>query len=161
LVTDGASVPPPPAIIDIIRKAPIKGIYVLAPFDRPDDIRIAYQTLNRYASPRGWDIARPVGILAPHLRNSYKAMLAVPTEVPDSLPFPTCEVPGALYATFTVTGTLRQTSKSVRYFYHHWLPPSGYKIAGITGFETFAGSPADIPYSRLERKIHIPIELAG
>ena len=59
---------------------------------------------------------------------------------------------------FTVSGDLRITNKAAHYFYRRWLPASGFRIAGIAGFERFEGNPAEIPYESLKRTIHIPIE---
>ena len=100
------------------------------------------------------------GILGPHQRNTYKAFLPVNTKAPVTDKFPFVEIKGGQFATFKVRGNLRQTNKAAHYFYHRWLPESGFKIAGVTGFETFSENPATTPYYQLEREIHIPIEPA-
>ena len=74
------------------------------------------------------------------------------------LSLPRSRIGGGFFACFSVTGDLRHTNKIAHYFYRRWLPVSGYRIAGISGFETFGESPASVPYHELQRHIHIPIE---
>ena len=155
-------VPVEKTIIRVVRKASVKGIYLVAPFDHPGDIQGAFAALSRIARSHDWITPGTgmSGILSPHQRNTYKAFLPVSSRFPGTDTFPFVEVEGGQYATFSVRGDLRQTNKAVHYFYHRWLPESGFKIAGVTGFETFSGNPAITPYYELERQIHIPIEPA-
>jgi len=145
--------------IRIVRKETITGIYCMAPFDDHEAIRKAFQTLTVFAGAHSQQPANTLlyGILTPHQRNTYRAFLALQ---PGSSRFPTYEIKGGIFATFTVSGDLRQTNKAAHYFYRRWLPASGYKIAGIAGFETFSQDPAKTPYYSIQRHIHIPIEPA-
>ena len=147
------------AAISVIKKESVKGIYLVAPFDDPLDIQRAFKELTKIAGPRDWLKAgsRMYGILSPHQRNIYKAFLPVNQEVEGTEKFTFTEIKGGTFATFKVSGDLKQVTKAAHYFYREWLPVSGYKIAGITGFETFAENPADTPYYQLEREIYIPI----
>lgn len=145
-------------IIQVIREKPVKGIYQLASFNQPGKIRQAFQALAYYAQTHDVNMKHVSGILAPIQRNIYKAFLPLPQDQLHALPFPRCEIKGGTYATFMVIGDLVQSQKTGHYFIHHWLPRSGYKVAGIEGFETFTGDPASTPYYQLQRQIHIPIE---
>ena len=152
---------PAPAIY-ILKKASVKGIYLAVPFDNPQEIQRAFTSLSGTANAHAWTItgAGMYGILGPHQRNTYKAFLPINTGSATTDKFPLAEIKGGQFATFKVRGDLRWTNKAAHYFYQQWLPDSGYKIAGVTGFETFSGNPALTPYYQLEREIHIPIEPA-
>lgn len=123
------------------------------------DIQRAFKELTRIAGPRDWlkPRSRMYGILSPHQRNIYKAFLPVNQEAEGAEKFTFTEIKGGTFAVFTVSGDLKQVNKAAHHFYREWLPDSGYKITGITGFETFAENPADTPYCQLEREIYIPI----
>ena len=148
--------------IHTIKKASVAGIYLVVPFDHPGEIKQAFDQLSRIARSHDWITpgSGMYGILGPHQRNTYKAFLPVNTKGPGTDKFPFVEIKGGQFATFKVRGNLRQTNKAAHYFYHRWLPESGFKIAGVTGFETFSENPATTPYYQLEREIHIPIEPA-
>jgi AraC family transcriptional regulator len=155
--------------IRVVRLEAIKGIYVAAPFNDTGKIGAAFRAL--FALSRASD-AEPnfYGILTPHLRNSYRAFLPLAcatnfsshaSSVVDSSPaFSVYEIKKGMFAQFTVMGDLRVTNKAAHYFYRRWLPASGFRIAGIAGFERFEGNPAEMPYESLKRTIHIPIEPA-
>jgi AraC family transcriptional regulator len=149
-------------IIHIVKKDALNGIYRIAPFDDPGKIQGAFLELTRIARTREGATTEPVlyGILTPHQRNTYQAFLPLAPGEPALKRYPLTEIKSGLFAAVTVRGGLRQTNRAIHYFYRQWLPGSGYKIADITGFEAFAGSPASIPYAQLERVIHIPIEPA-
>ena len=148
--------------VHTIKKGSVKGIYLVAPFDHPGEIQRSFTALSRIARSHGWLIpgSGMYGILCPHQRNIYKAFLPVNPEAAGADPFTLTEIKGGNFATFKVRGDLKQTNKAAHYFYHRWLPESGYKIAGVTGFETFSDNPAFTTYYQLEREIHIPIEPA-
>ena len=136
----------------------VKGIYVAAPFNDTGKIGAAFRAL--FALSRTGDVEPNFyGILMPHLRNSYRAFLplACVNDLSSSA-FSACEIKKGTFAQFTVSGDLRVTNKAAHYFYRRWLPASGFRIAGIAGFERFEGNPAEIPYESLKRTIHIPIE---
>jgi AraC family transcriptional regulator len=147
------------ATIRVTKRESVKGIYLIVPFDDPFDIQRAFRELTKIAGPRDW--LKPgsdvYGILSPHQRNSYKAFLPVNPEAEGTEKFTFTEIKGGTFATFKVRGDLKQVNKAAHHFYREWLPDSGYKITGITGFETFAENPAFAPYRQLEREIHIPI----
>ncbi|MDP4149658.1 MAG: helix-turn-helix domain-containing protein [Bacteroidota bacterium] len=149
-------------IIHSIRRESIKGIYLLAPFDNPREIQRAFKELSKIAISHDWvtPATTPCGILSPHQRNMYRAFLPVDPTAAGVDCFPHTVIKGGKYASFKVRGDLRQTNKMAHYFYQRWLPESGYKISGVTGFETFSGDPANTPYDQVEREIHIPIEPA-
>lgn len=147
-------------VIQVIRKESVKGIYQLAPFNHPEKIQQVFQALLRFASTHNFSTKHLYGILTPHQRNTYKAFLPLRDATAKSSPFPVSEIKGGTFATFTVSGDLKQTSKAAHYFLQRWLPESGYKIDGIAGFETFSENPASTPYFQLQRQIHIPIEPA-
>jgi len=153
---------PLPVAIRTVKKGPVKGIYRIAPFDDPEKIQRAFQELNRIARTRDWATAKPMlyGILTPHQRNTYRAFLPLTQKDLGSNQFPLTEIKSGIFAAFTVRGDLKQTNRSVHDFYHRWLPESGYKIADVTGFETFSEDPASTAYCQLEREIHIPVEPA-
>jgi len=146
--------------IQVVRKDAVQGCYVLAPFDAPTKIRAAFQVLESYAGQLGVPL---YGIITPHLRNTYRAFLPLPADKAGSLPLalpstlPGSLIKGGLFACFPVTGDLRHTNKVAHYFYRQWLPASGYRIAGIAGFETFGENPASVSYLQLQRYIHIPV----
>ena len=172
--------------IEVVRKDAVQGCYVLAPFDAPTKITAAFQVLEQYAGQLGVPVGESgvslYGIITPHLRNTYRAFLplsadkagslpqalssALPLTLPSALPLklplplalPGGLIKGGLFARFSVTGDLRHTNKVAHYFYRQWLPASGYRIAGIAGFETFGENPASVSYLRLQRCIHIPVE---
>lgn len=152
-----ARLTPPPGI-SIVRQAAIQGIYLPAPFNAPEKITQAFETLNGFS---GNDKATALkGILMPHLRNTYRAFLTLSPEQFSGLPYPATRIEAGTYARFTVTGDLRTSNKAAHHFYRSWLPASGYRISGIAGFETFDQDPANYPYPELQRHIHIPIEPA-
>jgi AraC family transcriptional regulator len=156
--------------IRVVRKGAVQGCYVLAPFDAPTKITAAFQVLERYAGQMGLPVGESgaplCGIITPHLRNSYRAFLplsadkagGLPLALPLPLTLPGSRIEGGLFACFPVTGDLRHTNKVAHYFYRQWLPASGYRIAGIAGFETFGQNPASVSYHELQRYIHIPVE---
>jgi AraC family transcriptional regulator len=147
--------------IHTIKLTSRKGLYILAPFDDHAAIRKAFSQLARFASGNDWPAHQLYGILTPHQRNSYRAFLPLPcTGAVSAERFAQTEIPGGKFAVLTVKGDLKQTNKVLHYFYQRWLADNDYKIAGVAGFETFSEHPAEIPYYRLERKIHIPIEPA-
>lgn len=148
--------------IQIIKKTSVRGIYLVVPFDQRGEIRQAFNQLSRIAWSQDWIATGSgmYGILGPHQRNTYKAFLPVSPSAPGADKFPFVEIKGGQFAVFKVRGDLRQTNKAAHYFYQRWLPESGFKIAGVTGFETFSENPAFTPYYQLEREIHIPIEPA-
>lgn len=142
---------PKEAEITIVRRPTIQGIYLLAPFNDEKKIQQSFENLTRINS----NPENLYGILTPHQRNTYRAFLAMPAgSNPET---PTHEIQGGVFATFLVSGNLRQVNKTAHYFYRRWLPANGYKIAGIAGFETFDQNPATTPYTQLQRRIHIPI----
>jgi AraC family transcriptional regulator len=143
--------------IRVIKRGSVKGIYFLAPFDKPEEIQLAFKQLAKIAGVHEWPGSGMYGLLGPHQRNSYKAFLPVDQEAEGTDKFTFTEIKGGTFATFKVRGDLKQVNKAAHYFYREWLPDSGYKIAGTTGFETFAENPAFTPYHQLEREIHIPI----
>jgi AraC family transcriptional regulator len=149
-------------LIHTIKKESIKGMYLVAPFDNATEIQRAFTTLSRIARSHDLPAAGSTlyGILCPHQRNVYKAFLPISKDTVGMEKFTVTEIKGGNFATFKVRGNLRQTNKAAHYFYHRWLPESGYKIAGVTGFETFSDNPVSTPYYQLEREIHIPIEPA-
>jgi AraC family transcriptional regulator len=147
--------------IRVIRKEPVNGIYQLTTFNQPAQIQHAFKSLTRFANTRGLPFKSLTGILAPLQRNTYKAFLPLREVPPQGSPFPTGEIKGGAFATFTVCGDLQQTKRAAHHFLHRWLPTNGYKIAGVAGFETFMENPAVVPYFQLQRQIHIPIEPAS
>jgi len=149
-----------PIAIQTIKRNTVKGIYLLAPLDRPGEIQQAFQALSRIAGAHGWGPVDLYGILAPHQRNIYKVFLPINQENADTKKLLVMEIKGGIFASFTVSGDPGQVSRAVHQFYYFWLPDSGYKIASATGFETFAQNPASTHYLQLERRIHIPIEPA-
>ncbi len=149
--------PAPFAEIRTIKITSQKGLYILAPFDNQEAIRKAFSQLANFARDNDWPVNRLYGILTPHQRNSYRAFLPCAKDAATDR-FAQTEIPGGKFAVLTVKGDLKQTNKVLHYFYQHWLAGNDYKIAGVAGFETFSEDPASIPYYRLERKIHIPIE---
>jgi AraC family transcriptional regulator len=139
--------------IQVVRVETMSGIYLAAPFDDAGKIEEAFRALSALY-PRAPAF---YGILMPHLRNTYRAFLPLAERsglFPDQ---PFCVIKKGLYAWFTVSGDLRATNKAAHYFYRQWLPASGYRIAGIAGFERFDGHPMETPYFALGRSIHIPI----
>ena len=139
--------------VRVVRRESIRGYYVVAPFNDPHRIREAFQRLSCFGCPPFF-----YGILTPHQRNTYRAFLPLPSETPMVADCPIWEIEGGTFATFSTSGDLRMTNKAAHYFYRQWLPASGYRIAGIAGFETFDESPVDTPYDQLTRHIFIPIE---
>jgi len=150
------------ATIRILKRESVKGIYFIAPFDHPSDIQRAFKELIKIAGSHGWSSPGSglYGILSPHQRNTYKAFLPVNQEAEGAEKFTFTEIKGGTFAAFTVSGDLKRVNKAAHHFYRKWLPDSGYKIAGITGFETFTENPAFTSYYQLKREIHIPIEPA-
>ncbi len=143
--------------ISIVRQSAIRGIYVPAPFDAPEKITKAFEALNKFSGDKSTVF---IGILTPHLRNTYRTFLMRYADQLADTSYPSTTIAAGTYARFTVTGDLRTTNKAAHYFYRRWLPASGYKISGIAGFETFDQSPAKYPYPELRRHIHIPIRPA-
>jgi AraC family transcriptional regulator len=164
--------------IRVVRRELVKGIYVATPFNDTGKIGAAFRALFALSRAGDEHSADPdfYGILTPHLRNSYRAFLPLacagvharshdtddlsPIDPASGLPA-VCsvgEIKKGMFAQFTVMGDLRITNKAAHYFYRRWLPASGFRIAGIAGFERFEGNPAEIPYESLKRMIHIPIE---
>ena len=142
--------------IQIVHREKISGIYQLTVFNDPAAIRQAFQALSRFARTVGIESPFLYGVLSPVLRNSYRAFLPIATD--GKHPFPACEIKGGTFASFSISGDLQQTKKSVHYFGHRWLPVNGYAVAGLEGFETFTENPAANAYFQLRRQIYIPIE---
>lgn len=146
----GAAVEGPVPEIAIVRVETVSGIYLAAPFDDVGKIAAAFRSLSGYASGGVF-----YGILMPHLRNTYRAFLSLAGGVETGCS--TGEIKKGAYARFTVSGDAGATNKAAHYFYRQWLPASGYRIAGIAGFESFDGNPGTTSYFDLKRIIHIPI----
>ena len=157
-----SSINPGKVSIRAIKKESVRGIYLVAPFDAPAEIQRTFKDLSKIARSQDWAASGSgmYGILSPHQRNTYKSFLSVSKDMTGTDKFTVTEIKGGTFAAFKVKGDLRRTNKAAHYFYHRWLPDSGYKIAGVAGFETFADDPSCTPYYQLEREIHIPIEPA-
>lgn len=147
-----------PLSVEVVRMAAVSGIYVLVSFHQTEAIQQAFRTLASFATANGYPVKDLRGIMAPHQRNTYRAFLPIDSGAAGTASFSTCTIPAGLYARFSVKGGLDQLNKAAHYFLDRWLPESGYKIAGITGFETFSGDPVNTPDDLLQREIHIPIE---
>jgi AraC family transcriptional regulator len=147
-------------IIQIKKIEAITGIYLLAPFGDMPKIQKSFKEIMQLAETNDLmiDSSKICGILSPHERNNYKTFVAINTAqlIPDK--FFVTEIRSGKYATFKVKGDFKNTIKAGEYFYHHWLPDSGYKIADILGFEMFAENPSKIIYEKIEREIFIPVE---
>ena len=153
---------PAPTPVRIIKKEPVKGVYLIAPSDDPLEIQRSFKALSAIAGVRDRGTtgseSKMYGILSPHQRNIYRAFIPYNKEVSGTNDLHITEIKGGKFASFKVRGDLKQTYRAAHYFYRQWLPDNGYKIAGVTGFETFSGDPASTSYLQLEREIHIPIE---
>lgn len=146
--------------IQIKKIEAIKGIYLLAPFGDLQKIRKSFKEVLLLAETNDLitDNSKIFGILSPHQGNIYKTFVAIHKEQPIPDNFFVTEIKSGKYATFKVKGEFKDTLHAGKFFYHHWLPGSGYKIADILGFEMFAKNPALNEYREIEREIYIPIE---
>ncbi len=139
-----------------------KCIYLIAPFGDMIKIQQSFKKLFQLADVNDipFDQNASGGILSPHQGGYYKAFIEVERsqKIPESI---NCsEIKGGKYACFKVTGDLKNTLEASKYFFHDWLPESGYKIADIVGFETFSENPNVKSYEKIVREIHVPIEPA-
>jgi AraC family transcriptional regulator len=146
--------------IEIKKMDSISGIYCLAPFDNVAAIQKSFKEIMKFAAAN--DIAfsqeNVYGILSPHQCNIYKAFISVSKEHKLPNKCNVTKIKAGKYASFKVIGDKTETLKAAHFFFHKWLPESGYRIADIVGFEKFTENPASGPYDFLPREFFIPIE---
>lgn len=145
--------------VSVKRTAEVKGIYVMAPFDDHQKITEAFGDIVRMATTHDLSF-RPedvFGIITPHQGNIYKAFIALGDQ-PVPSRFMQITIPAGKFATFKLQGGRDATIQAAQAFYKHWLPESGYRLAGVSGFELFVGNPAATPYEELIRELYAPIE---
>ena len=70
----------------------------------------------------------------------------------------TTEIASAKCATIKIKGSFNNTVEAAKYFFHDWLPGSGYRISNNLLFEIFFKDPTK-GYDKTERELCIPIEL--
>ncbi len=136
------------------------GIHLLAPFGDLAKIEKCFGEIRQLVETHDLetDGDKLYGILSPHQGNVYKTLIAIKKgqNIPEHL-F-TTEIKPGKYAVFKVKGGFSTTLEAGKQFYHDWLSGSGYKIADILGFESFADNPAKFSYEDIEREIFIPVE---
>ena len=87
-------------------------------------------------------------------------MIGIDTELPVPKRFNVLEIPAAKYAVLDLETGFAEGLEKLQIFVDFWLPESGYRLAGIVGYEMLAESPLDKPYSRIRKEIYIKIEPA-
>lgn len=97
------------------------------------------------------------GLISPDHRGEYTCFLALHNSDFSNTKLNKASIKGGLYATYNVTGGFHDSMKALHFFHSNWLPTSGYKLSGISGFESFGQDPTLIDYTKLKRKIYIPI----
>lgn len=147
--------------VSVKKSIAMKGIYLLAPFHDCIKIQQTFKELVQLAKANDLynSNSQLLGVLSPHHGHSYMAFLSLDkmTGLPTKLN-PT-EIRTGKYASITTHGKSEETMKAVHHLFQKWLPDSGYKIANeVIGFESFSENPASVPYDKLQREIHIPIE---
>lgn len=148
-------------LVSVKKSNAFKGIYLLAPFSDCAKIQETFKELIKLAKTNNLytSNSRLFGILSPHHGHTYMAFLSL--EKTNGLPakFNFTEIGTGKYVSIKTQGKSEETMKAVHHLFQKWLPKSGYKIANkVIGFESFSENPASIPYNKLQREIHIPIE---
>lgn len=146
-------------IIQIKRINTIRGFYLSAVFDDTSKIQQSFKEVIQLANT--YDLlsghTKVYGIVNPHHCNVYRTFVSIPANQSLSNKFNVTEIKAGKYASFKIRGDKKETLKAAHFFYHKWLPGSGYRIGDVVGFETFTGSPELTPYNKLERDFYIPI----
>lgn len=148
--------------IQVIKTESIKGIYLFSPFHDQQKIQQSFKDIVKLAKANDlYSVSsKPFGILNLHQGHTYKVFLAL-NEVKQlpKQPYNITEIKKGKYASFMVCGGKPETIKAVHYFFHNWLPDSGYRVADeVVCFESFSSDPAAMDYERIEREIRIPIQ---
>jgi AraC family transcriptional regulator len=139
--------------------------YVSTCLDNPDAITHAFRELTNWALPRFLINAdtKFIGMLldipfiTPLDKCRYRAGITLNTKPALKKDVSTTEIPQGTFASYRVKGNTMAIVKSLIYFKHCWLDPSGYQIKDISGFEIFDVNPADKPSEQIAREIIIPV----
>jgi AraC family transcriptional regulator len=147
--------------VRIVRIGSIRGIFVSCQLNDLGGITRSLRKIAQLAEVHDLISERTkiVGALYPH-QNLYYAVASIESDQPVPRELNVREIDSGKFAVVTVTGTVEETFASMREFDRVWLPSSGYRIADIYGFETFAGDISLRPYEELKREVHIRIEPA-
>jgi AraC family transcriptional regulator len=136
--------------------------------DSEDSVSLAFRKLSNWAGSRALITpgTRFIGALldipfiTPLEKCRYRASIPTPSLFKESNGFCSAVLGQGLYASFVIRGDLVRTVKSLVWFNHVWLPDSGYKLDGITGFEVFSDNPSLKPVEQIDREILIPVKPA-
>lgn len=145
--------------VEVRKIAPMTVIFQHTTLKDLSQIQQAFKDILRFADAH--ELLAPdskvLGILYP-TQDRYSSCLTVAPEQRLPKKTETLAIKGGKYATFKVKGTIVDMFQALRVFHDQWLPESGYSIAELFGFETFAKNPALTEYAKLEREIYIPIQ---
>ena len=100
-----------------------------------------------------------MGIIYPH-QNLYRALVTLNLVADIIKKENLAEIKPGRYAAFKVKGQIGETFSAIHFFYGHWLPHSGYRVADTCVFEMLSQNPIGKPYGEIEREVYIPIEPA-
>lgn len=146
--------------VDVVKTETIRGVYLTVLSHDKSQIQQSFADIVQLA--KAHDIysndSKLLGIFSPHNHSLYKVVLSVDKNQNIPNKFNLTEIQAGKFAKFKLQGDNHETMKSAQVLFHVWLPESGFKIAGVVGFESFNGNPAIIPYAKLEREFYIPIE---
>ena len=155
---DGSGISP---VVRVVRADAIRGIFVGTSLDDEEGIREAFRRVARLAAVHDIEGKAPrfVGVLYPHQR-VYQAVATVAPEQELPQKLDVKEIAGGKFGSLSVAGGIDNNFAAMKIFTNTWLPESGYRIADISGFETFSTDPTLSNYSETTREIFIRIEPA-
>jgi AraC family transcriptional regulator len=147
--------------VTIKRQTALSGICINTTYDT-EEVQRSLRDVVKLAAAH--DLLLPgtkaMGIIIPH-HNIYRAFIPVASSVAIPKELNKVEIKAGKYASFNVSGTLKEVMEKVSaYFFKVWLPEHGYRIADIFGYEIFSKDPAMYDYPTIEREICVPIEPA-
>jgi AraC family transcriptional regulator len=146
--------------IEIVKIKPLRGISLIVAYNDVNAIQNKFKVLKLIAKTHDlWtDDSRIYGVVTPHHRNLYRLFISTEKDAIPKNVYRT-EISGGTYAKLKVKGDNKETISAMHNFLNGWIPESGYKVSDVTAFEKFSLDPSTNPYDRIEREVHIPIDL--
>jgi AraC family transcriptional regulator len=135
--------------------------FMNAPFSNTIKIQDNYKKIIQLGDAHGIYASNTkfIGVINPHAW-LYQTAISFSSH---QLPFKdmsTMEIEGGKFAVCKIKGDTQEIFHAFDAFYENWLPKSAYRIKGHFAFEILLQNPLRKSYTKIERELYIPIELA-
>jgi len=127
----------------LVRAAPMPARYIRHRGYDPRRLRRIWQRLWAWLQSHGIERYRLVGLyhdnplITPLEECSYIAAAVTEERPPRGEALPEFEIPGGLYAVFTLEGRTGEMLELMQWIYHIWLPDSGYETTPMPAYSLF------------------------